>query len=88
MYKSCMDTDTIETLGTRPIMDMVNDYGGWPMVNPSWNSNGYDVMDIVGKLSNLGLGVFISSQVGPSFEDSTVHVMMVSQHACLFLLFV
>ena len=78
MYKSCLDMETIEKLGTRPVIDMVNDYGGWPMINPSWNSNGYDIMDIVGRLSQLGLGVFVNSQIRPSFDDSTVNVMTVS----------
>ena len=80
MYKSCLDTRTIEQLASAPIIEMVNMHGGWPMINPNWNSNRYNIMDVVGKLSQLGVGVFINSQVVPSFEDSTMNVMMVSNH--------
>ena len=80
MYKSCLDMRTIEQLATAPIIEMVNMYGGWPMINPNWNSDRYNIMDVVGRLSHLGVGVFINSQVVPSFEDSTVNVMIVSNH--------
>ena len=80
MYKSCLDMRTIEQLATVPIIEMVNMYGGWPMINQNWNPNRYNIMDVVGKLSHLSVGVFINSQVVPSFEDSTVNVMIVSNH--------
>ena len=74
---------TIEELATLPILEMVNEYGGWPMIDPTWNPNTYEIMDVVGKLSHLGVGVFINSQVSPSFEDSTANVMVVS---CIYSL--
>ncbi len=78
MYKSCLDTNTIEQLGIAPILDVVNDYGGWPMIDSTWTPNNYEIMDVVGRLSHLGVGVFIGSSVSPSFEDSTQNVLTVS----------
>ncbi len=79
MYRSCMDTEAIEKRGTGPILEVIETFGGWPMINLQWTTQDYDILSVVGELSKLGVGVFISSQVVPSFEDSTKHVMMVSE---------
>lgn len=30
VYKSCMDTDSIEALGLQPMKDILKQFGGWP----------------------------------------------------------
>ncbi|XP_066581993.1 neprilysin-11-like [Prorops nasuta] len=40
IYKMCMDTAKRDEVGLTPIINILNDYGGWPMVIPSSKWNG------------------------------------------------
>jgi predicted metalloendopeptidase len=42
MYKACMDTDAIETLGLTPLTKILDSYGRWPMTVSNWTADQFD----------------------------------------------
>lgn len=41
LYQACMDTETIEGLGLKPLTDLLALFGGWPMTLASWNETSF-----------------------------------------------
>ncbi|XP_035217684.1 neprilysin-2-like [Stegodyphus dumicola] len=55
MYKSCMDSDGIENLGNLPLLDVLNNLGGWPLLRgDNWNAASFDWIDTLGQLRRMG----------------------------------
>jgi Peptidase family M13 len=42
MYAACMNTDALETVGLKPLTDLLALFGGWPMTSTNWNTNSFD----------------------------------------------
>jgi len=42
MYSACMNTDALETVGLKPLTDLLALFGGWPMTSTNWNTNSFD----------------------------------------------
>ena len=40
-YKKCYDRTEIDRLGSKPLFDIINKFGGWPVLNPNWNENDF-----------------------------------------------
>jgi len=41
-YTACLDTNTLETLGLKPLTDLLGLFGGWPMTLSNWNAANFD----------------------------------------------
>ncbi|XP_066581410.1 endothelin-converting enzyme homolog [Prorops nasuta] len=39
IYRQCMDTATLDRIGIKPILNWINKYGGWPIIEQSSNAN-------------------------------------------------
>ncbi|XP_069984830.1 neprilysin-1 isoform X4 [Penaeus vannamei] len=42
-YETCMDTDTMDSLGLQPLVTSLNNQGGWPMVTDGWDPAHFDL---------------------------------------------
>lgn len=42
LYASCTDTDSRETLGIKPLLQLLNRAGGWPVITKEWDEESYD----------------------------------------------
>ncbi|XP_042856655.1 neprilysin-1-like isoform X2 [Penaeus japonicus] len=42
-YSSCMDTDTMDSLGLAPLVASLSSQGGWPMVSDDWDSSSFNL---------------------------------------------
>ena len=42
-YKSCMDLDRLEEIGLAPLRELLEKFGGWPVVDgDSWSEDSFD----------------------------------------------
>ena len=39
-YKACLNFEMIEALGGQPLLDTLNEMGGWPVITKNWDSAG------------------------------------------------
>lgn len=70
-YRSGMDTDRIEHLGTTPIEPWLERISGIDTLA--------DVGDVVADMHGLGIGVLFDFGVLPDFEDSTANLLYLGQ---------
>ncbi|XP_035226069.1 neprilysin-2-like [Stegodyphus dumicola] len=54
-YDSCMDTESIHNAGKGPLKEVVNELGGWPMIEgENWDNASFDWMETLIKLRKMG----------------------------------
>lgn len=86
---SCMNRTAVDALGLKPMQDILDSFGGWPVVNgTAWNENGWDWIETIEKMRNIGLttGYVLSTSIGPNYKNSTMHTLRVS-FPCSFRFF-
>lgn len=80
LYKACMNTEAIESLGIDPVLNTMNLMGGWPVVTTSWNSEDWTWRKSVelSRLHGYSVSYFLSFSVSTDNKDSTKRIIRVS----------
>jgi neprilysin len=69
-YKSCLDSEKIEELGSEPILKKFNAMGGWPvlMAEGSWNENEWTWEESVIKARANGFEFMFFTSFGVDYD--------------------
>uniref|UniRef100_A0A482ZIU4 U24-Theriditoxin-Lha1d_1 n=1 Tax=Latrodectus hasselti TaxID=256736 RepID=A0A482ZIU4_LATHA len=81
-YDSCMDTNSIEASGSEPLKNILQKFGGWPVVvGDSWDESKFDWMDTLIAMRNFGFShnILLSLYVSPDTKDNTVNIIELDQ---------
>lgn len=73
-----MDQEMLEQRGIQPLVNILETYGGWPVVRgDAWQSNNWNWMEINQKISNDGLedALLFSMSVTPDQKNSTQRIL-------------
>ncbi|OTF75706.1 hypothetical protein BLA29_007352 [Euroglyphus maynei] len=68
-YNSCMNVNELERKGAQPLIEIIKQLGGWPVLdvrfeendtirnndNNTWNENDWSLLDVHRKLNELGV---------------------------------
>ena len=58
VYQSCMDTQTIESRGVQPLLNVLKAMGGWPLLEgPAWSETDFKWFSLVWRFRQLGYSV-------------------------------
>ena len=80
LYSSCMNTGRIEERGEEPLLALLEDLGGWPVLEGGeWNEDGFDWVEMVGKLRLYNNDILISLWVGPDGKNSDHYIVQFDQ---------
>lgn len=70
-YSSCLDEVTIEERGLQPLHDILDSYGGWPVIEgDAWDENATDWVNMVGYIFGL--------DVATDMKNSSKNILYVS----------
>lgn len=82
LYQSCMDTKVIEDHGLEPLVKIMNELGGWPVVKGDhWDTkHEWSWPSAVGQFRKLGLNVdyMLEFTVDTDERNSTSRIIYVS----------
>lgn len=79
-YASCMDTAKIDELGAAPVMDLIKDMGGWPILGDPFDSDTFVLEDVLGKFRAVyGTYSVITSYVGADSKSSLDYILHLDQ---------
>lgn len=87
LYGMCMDEQRLELRGVRPLLDLISEVGGWPLLRgDQWNDSEFRWTDGVYRFRELGLSVdyFVDLSVKVNHVDTTEHIIELD-HAALAL---
>ena len=82
VYKSCMDKERIESLGTEPLKGILTALGGWPVLEgESWDGANYIWYEQVYKFRAMGYSVdyFVDFSVTTDLKNSSWRVLDLDQ---------
>ena len=73
-----MISDLLEELGDKPLRDVIDQLGGWPLAMKEWTD--IDWTDIYMKHRELGLvsSIFFSISISPDFVNNSRRILSVS----------
>lgn len=79
LFKSCMNYEILEKRGHQPLLDLLNLLGGWPILNPKWEDDGFNWIELMAKLRLYNNDILISEWVGPDIKNSDEFVIQFDQ---------
>ena len=79
-YQSCLDVnETMESLGGKPVLDLLTEIGGWPAINEQFSVRHWSFQRTIQITHNqLNMGGFFSWVVAEDDKNSSRHVIQVS----------
>lgn len=71
--------DRMRQLGIEPLMNVLNRYGGWPLLQSNWSAPASQTIEqLMGQMrSELNEHFLISILVGPDDKNSSVNILLV-----------
>lgn len=80
LYTSCMNTDKIEERGESPLVTLLEEMGGWPVLaNDDWDEDKFDWIDVIGQLRLYNNDILVSLWVGPDGKKSDQYIVQFDQ---------
>ena len=75
----------IEIVGQEPLHGVINELGGWPVLDPSWSGESWRFEDMVGRLRHAysSESIIIRASVSVDDTNSNVHILKVKQSELL-----
>ncbi|CAF0916014.1 unnamed protein product [Adineta steineri] len=80
LYHSCMNDHNIRKEGYDPLLSLINnEFGGWPIVQSSWDNSAFDLLNLLLKLRKYNNNILFD--IGTSIDDknSTEYVLRIGQ---------
>ncbi|KAM7360462.1 M13 family metallopeptidase neprilysin 4 isoform 2-T2 [Cochliomyia hominivorax] len=79
LYQSCTNSKLLEKRGIEPLLKLVQDLGGWPVLDPKWNSQNFDWLNLTAHLRRYNNDILIVQWVGPDIKNSDENVIQFDQ---------
>ncbi|XP_076804422.1 membrane metallo-endopeptidase-like 1 isoform X2 [Clavelina lepadiformis] len=79
-YASCMNTTKIDSLGLEPVLELIKQMGGWPVIGDSFDRDSFNLEKTLGAFtSGFGSTAILSATVGQDEKDSSANIFKISQ---------
>ncbi|CAF4177876.1 unnamed protein product [Adineta steineri] len=79
-YHSCIDEQHIEDEGISPIFSLINnEFGGWPIIQSSWNNSTFDLLNLLLKLRKYQNNIIFDIGTSIDEKNSTEYGLKISQ---------
>lgn len=79
LYESCMNYELLEKRGVTPLLDLLESWGGWPALDPNWDAENFNWLNLTAKLRLYNNDIFIVQWVGPDIKNSDENVIQFDQ---------
>ncbi|XP_014239288.1 neprilysin-4-like [Cimex lectularius] len=83
-YKSCMNNETIDSIGSKPLLTFLDSLGGWPLISKNWNGSNFDWISLASQLAKYQNEILIFYDVIPNLKNSSEHILLIEKPS-LFL---
>lgn len=82
MFDSCMDKEGVESLGAKPLLDLIKQYGSWNVTDGNWTEESWGFMDTFVKIQKyLSIAPLFNMYVSADLKDSTKNIIVVRIHS-------
>ncbi|KAL9970110.1 hypothetical protein ACROYT_G022433 [Oculina patagonica] len=85
-YKSCVNTDEINRRGSKPLDDLIKEYGSWTITSDDWNEESWDMLKYISLMRRkLALGPLFTVFVSADQRNSSINTVQIRPIALLGL---
>lgn len=74
--------------GDKPLLKLLEDLGGWPILDPEWDESRFDIIWLLAQLRLFNNDILISEWVGPDIKNSDEYIIQVREILSLVSRFV
>lgn len=78
-YKSCLNETVIEALREKPLLDLLQSVGSWPVITPDWTEEGFDWLNLTAIMRRHSNDILFAQWVSADSKNSTVNVIHLDQ---------
>jgi len=71
--------EILEQRMERPLIRLLDQLGGWPILKPNWDPDKFDWLRLTAQLRLYNNEVLISEWVGPDIKNSDKYVIQVTE---------
>lgn len=61
----------------KPLLEILDEFGGWPILHPNWNGNNFNWLQLAAQLRLFNNDILISCWVGPDIKNSDQYIIQV-----------
>ncbi|XP_067619816.1 neprilysin-4 isoform X2 [Eurosta solidaginis] len=79
LYQSCINTNLLQRRGIKPLLKLIENLGGWPVLNPNWKSQDFDWLNLTAQLRRYNNDILIVEWVGPDIKNSDENIIQFDQ---------
>ncbi|XP_036345485.1 neprilysin-4-like, partial [Rhagoletis pomonella] len=79
LYQSCINDDLLQKRGIKPLTKLIENLGGWPVLNPNWNQQNFDWLNLTAQLRRYNNDILIVEWVGPDIKNSDENIIQFDQ---------
>ncbi|XP_065371462.1 neprilysin-4 [Calliphora vicina] len=79
LYQSCTNNKLLEKRGIQPLLHLVENLGGWPVLDPKWNAQNFDWLNLTAHLRRYNNDILIVQWVGPDIKNSDENIIQFDQ---------
>lgn len=73
-----MFLEVLEERGARPLLELLEKLGGWPVLMDNWDQSEFDWIWLMAQLRLYNNDVLISEWVGPDIKNSDEYIIQVN----------
>jgi neprilysin len=75
-----LSVDEVEQLRAKPLLDLLDDkLGGWPILNPNWQADRFDLFNVLAKIRRFGDQPFFSVSVDKDMEKPSENLIFITE---------
>lgn len=78
-FHSCMNYEILKQRAELPLLELLEQLGGWPMLQPDWDSSQFDWVLLMAQLRLYNNDILISEWVGPDIKNSDEYIIQFDQ---------
>ncbi|CAK8698607.1 unnamed protein product [Clavelina lepadiformis] len=77
-YASCMNTTKLDSLGVEPVLELIKQMGGWPVIGDSFDRDSFNLEKMLGAFtSSFGSTAILSAWVWSDHENSSANIFKI-----------
>ena len=79
LFRSCMNYEAIEKRGIEPLLELLEKFGGWPLLDDSWDEKNFDWLKLTATLRKYNNDILIVQWVGADIQNSNHNIIQFDQ---------
>ncbi|XP_044256216.1 neprilysin-4 isoform X2 [Tribolium madens] len=78
-YRSCMNEERLESRGEKPLIKLLDELGGWPIIQSDWDDTNFKLEELMANLKLYNNDILITEWIGPDIINSKNYIIQIDQ---------